>query len=527
MKGKKYDLFISYRRKDVGDKAEHLKDLLEPFYKQRISFDRENLTGRFNVALIERIAAVKDFLLVIGQRSFVYNDDEAAAVTDPSSEAYKQAFAPETVQLYQELSTCSVDECVSKIQSLGPDFPLDYVRIEIGRALHRKDIHIIPIVPERTADFNFASLELPPDIAGVKNYEAVFYSNNPDALFKTIVPGIRKHLKSRSDKPVRRIIGVVLALVIIFTLIFAGWVWKVYDRDSSAFTACRTYHDYYEYSQGEHRFFNDECKGILASFEKLRNGGYAYVNNTAAANRKDSIEVRWEDDITLCQLNAVVGLLDSMMYITAGTFVMGTNYPLDNEGPAHKVTLTKSFYLAKFELTRNEWFAVMNDSVVDNNTARLPMTEISWDDCQRFVQRLNDLTGLTFALPTEAQWEYAATGGGVHRLVAGDGKLNDVAWNHGNSMNRLRPTFESLAPNRFELYNMQGNASEWCADVAYVEYTVLPVVDPQGSGQGEKRVIRGGSYLTELMDMTITYRDGADSSSKAMDRGMRLLLNVE
>ena len=72
----KYDIFISYRRKDAGDKAEHLKDLLESYYKGRISFDRENLTGKFNVQLIERIDHVKDFLLVIGKKSLCYNDED-------------------------------------------------------------------------------------------------------------------------------------------------------------------------------------------------------------------------------------------------------------------------------------------------------------------------------------------------------------------------------------------------------------------------------------------------------------------
>lgn len=522
----KYDIFISYRRKDVGDKAEHLKDLLEPYYKRRISFDRENLSGKFNVALIERIAHVKDFLLVIGKNSFVYNDDpENVKVNDFSSKAYTDAFSPETVKVYDELAQCSQEECVKRIMALGTDFPLDYVRIEIGRALHRKGLHIIPVVPERTDKFNFSALELPPDIAGIKGYEAVFYSDNPDALFKRVVPGIRKHLKSRSDRTLQKVIGVAIITAI---LIIAGIVCaKKYFDDKAAFAACRTYADYYQYKQDGHRFFNDECMSAVTTFERLERGGFAYVNNTSFAEQKDSIPLMWSSDITLCQLKAIVGMLDSIMFIPSGVFIMGTDdNPLDNEHPAHKVTLTHDFYMSKYEVTRDEWFAVMGDSVVTDVTARLPITHISWNDCQQFINRLNGLTGLSFALPTEAQWEYAATGGGMHQQVAGDGNLNDVAWHRGNSMSRLHTTTESLAPNRFELYNMQGNAEEWCLDAAYVEYTASPTVDPIGPTEGAKHIVRGGSYLTYPDDMTITYRDAASTAQKSDSRGFRLVLNL-
>lgn len=116
----KYDIFISYRRKDAGDKAEHLKDLLEPYYKGRISFDRENLTGKFNVQLIERIDHVKDFLLVIGKKSLCYNDEDKSN---------------ESIAFYSELTSLSQDDFARRINELGPDANIDYVRIEIGRAL--------------------------------------------------------------------------------------------------------------------------------------------------------------------------------------------------------------------------------------------------------------------------------------------------------------------------------------------------------------------------------------------------------
>ena len=110
----KYEIFISYRRRDAGDKAEHLKDLLEPFYKNRISFDRENLTGLFNSQLIQRIETVKDFLLVLGKQSLCYSDED---------------FAEEKVSLYNELASLSEEEFATRIIEVEKHTSVDYVRI--------------------------------------------------------------------------------------------------------------------------------------------------------------------------------------------------------------------------------------------------------------------------------------------------------------------------------------------------------------------------------------------------------------
>lgn len=510
MKKKKYDIFISYRRSDVKDKAEHLHDLLNAYYKQRISFDRENLTGLFNVALIDRIDTVKDFILLIGKHSFSYSEKD---------------FSPETVAFYNKLARCDRQEFADTINELGPNAPIDYVRIEIGRALHRVGhLNIIPIVPQQIGKSFLADLNLPPDIAGIKFHNAVSYSESNDARFKDVIPDVRRSLQSTPDKPILKIIGVIAALIIVVAGIVGISFGRNWMNDKKAFEECRTYGDYYKYQQDGHRFFNNESNAIVKEFERLERGGFAYVNNTSGADKRDSIEVTWSDNISLQQLKALVGVLDSMMYIPAGTFTMGTNEPLDNEGPAHQVTISKDFYMSKFELTRDVWFYVMNDSVVAGNDARLPMTNISWNDCKQFIDKLNELTGLEFALPSEAQWEYAATGGGRHKKYPGDGTLNEVAWHGGNSMNRLHTTAESKQPNAFELYDMLGNAEEWCNDYAYADYSASPAIDPKGLPSGEKCIVRGGSFKTEPMDITITYRDAANANAISPTRGLRLIL---
>lgn len=193
---KKYDIFISYRRKDTGQRAEHLKDLLDNDYNDRISFDRENLTGLFDVELARRIDTCVDFLLLIDEKSLVYTAEDNS---------------DENICLYNYLATASIDDFEAKINELGPEYPLDFVRIEIARALHRRDANIIPIVPETSDKFNFAKLYLPKDIVGLKRYDAIFFSKNKDSLFKDILNKLRHHLKT--PKTTKKVISAVDSVV--------------------------------------------------------------------------------------------------------------------------------------------------------------------------------------------------------------------------------------------------------------------------------------------------------------------------
>ena len=193
---KKYDIFISYRRTDTGQRAEHLKDLLDNDYKDRISFDRENLAGLFDVELARRIDTCVDFLLLIDEKSLVYTEKDNS---------------DENICLYNYLATASIGDFEAKINELGPDYPLDFVRIEIARALHRRDANIIPIVPETSDKFNFAKLYLPKDIVGLKRYDAIFFSKNKDSLFKDILNKLRHHLKT--PKTTKKVISAVDSVV--------------------------------------------------------------------------------------------------------------------------------------------------------------------------------------------------------------------------------------------------------------------------------------------------------------------------
>ena len=227
MAEKKYDIFISYRRKDTGDKAEHLKDLLERDYRNRVSFDRENLTGIFDVELARRIDYCKDFILVVGKNSFNYSEKD---------------FTPEQVELYKHLGSCSQTDFEKKIVEMGPNAPLDFVRIEIARALNHKGLNIIPIVPEKTEHFNFNETNLPPDIANIKRYEAVFYSDHPDRLFKDIMQSLRPRLASKVRVSLTKILIPCVALIL---LGICALFWRQHAKKENLRSELEKKYDYF------------------------------------------------------------------------------------------------------------------------------------------------------------------------------------------------------------------------------------------------------------------------------------------
>ena len=178
-----YDIFISYRRGDTTDKAEHLCTLLEKYYEDRVSFDKENLQGTFDIELAKRIDACTDFILVVGKNSL----------------NYKKPFISEDVDLYNFLAKASIDEFEKKLLELGVSKKLDFFRIEIARALQQKGrgINIIVVAPYSDAEFDFSKLLLPPDIEQVLREEAVFYHIHKDAHFKDIRHKLYTKLKTK------------------------------------------------------------------------------------------------------------------------------------------------------------------------------------------------------------------------------------------------------------------------------------------------------------------------------------------
>ena len=224
----------------------------------------------------------------------------------------------------------------------------------------------------------------------------------------------------------------------------------------------------------------------------------------------------------------VKGVSFTMMPVEGGTFQMGSNDGDDDERPVHSVTLS-DYYIGQTEVTQELWQAVMgsNPSYSGFKGAKNPVNKVSWNDCQEFISKLNRLTGGSFRLPTEAEWEYAARGGNKRRgnksrgyKYSGSDDLGSVAWYMNNSGYMVHPV-GSKSANELGLYDMSGNVVEWCSDW-YGSYPSSPQTNPTGPFSGSGRVLRGGCYYIEGFYCRSAYRDDDDPTNRIDNFGFRL-----
>ena len=186
-------------------------------------------------------------------------------------------------------------------------------------------------------------------------------------------------------------------------------------------------------------------------------------------------------------------------YIPSGKFTMGS--PLSEKGrnydedPQHKVTISKPFWLAKHEVTQRQWQALMGNNPSHFKGDDRPVEKVSWDSCQEFIGKLNQLGEGEFRLPTEAEWEYACRAGTTTRFYWGedlsDTEIDNYAWYSGNSNRRTQPVGQKR-PNNWGLHDMGGNVYEWCEDW-YSPYTSGAKVDPKCQEKSLFKIRRGGS----------------------------------
>ena len=219
----------------------------------------------------------------------------------------------------------------------------------------------------------------------------------------------------------------------------------------------------------------------------------------------------------------VDGVSFKMIKVKGGTFQMGSENGEEDEQPIHSVTLS-DYYIGETEVTQALWQAVMGSNPSEFEGDNLPVEMVNWDDCQKFISKLNQMTGKTFALPTEAQWEYAARGGNKSQgyEYSGSNNIDDVAWYWDNSSEQTHPVGTKMA-NELGLYDMSGNVLEWCSDW-YGDYSSSSQTDPTGSSTGSLRVLRGGSWRHDASDCCSTYRGGGNPDSRYYLNGFRLVL---
>ena len=479
---KNFDIFISYRRKETADKAEHLFDLLEMAgYKGQVSFDRENFDGRFDLEILQRLDDCKDFIVVLAPETLVNLNEE-------------------DTHWYEELAKCSVSEfprIETKMKASGAS--LDFVRLETARAI-AEGKHIIPVVPVNTPEYNFDRLVLPDDIALLLKEHAEHYQDTKDFLFKDILPKITKRLKSKPKK--NGWLKWAFMMLLLLAIVAGIAAWMKWSNEREQFENCRTQSDYEQLSANS-VFFAGQCQDSLQLFASLKSP-YAQINDSRNTDRNDTFKVKWNEDCSLQQLRVLRELINNMMRIEKGAFVMGTPEPLGLEDTPHEVKIETDYYIGKFEVTEQEWNVVMKDSMIGDS--KIPMTYVSWNDCQLFVRKLQFLTGLVFTLPTEAEWEYAARKNGENSKYAGSDNPEDVASYRTNADDKPM-TIGKHDPNAMELYDMSGNVSEWCED-----------------GDESKKRIRGGSFMSSKEEVTVTYADAASIETRSKAIGLRLVL---
>ncbi len=219
------------------------------------------------------------------------------------------------------------------------------------------------------------------------------------------------------------------------------------------------------------------------------------------------------------------GVSFQMVIVDGGTFQMGDENGYFDEKPVHEVTLSP-FAIGRTEVTQELWEAVMGTNPSESVGNKLPVENVTWNDCQTFITKLNQITGKTFRLPTEAEWEFAARGGNKKSdyTYSGSNSIDAVAWYDSNSGDTTHEV-ATKSPNKLGIYDMSGNVGELCQDWYSSDYySHSTLVNPTGPTSGTERIERGGSCGDTSDGCRIGYRHGVKPSAKYYNLGLRLAL---
>ncbi len=218
------------------------------------------------------------------------------------------------------------------------------------------------------------------------------------------------------------------------------------------------------------------------------------------------------------QIEGVAGI--KWVYIPAGEFRMGWENGEPDEKPVHRVLIKEPFWMGKYEVTQEQWESLMGTNPSSfTGCPQCPVENVSWDDCQEFIQRLNAQSdGVTYHLPTEAEWEYACRAGTTGDYAR---NLDAMGWYDGNSGGKTHPVGQKQ-PNAWGLHDMHGNVWEWCSDW-YGAYPSGWVTNPTGPTTGSRRVLRGGSWRFSEAACHSAYRGINPPGSRSNYLGFRLV----
>lgn len=198
-----------------------------------------------------------------------------------------------------------------------------------------------------------------------------------------------------------------------------------------------------------------------------------------------------------------------------------------DEGPVRKVALTKPFYMGIYEVTQEQYNAVMGNNPSNFSGLKNPVETVSWNDAMKFCEKMSQVTKMKVTLPTEAQWEYACRAGSQTRFSFGDNDsgLAEYAWYDANSGGKTYPVGQKK-PNKFGLYDMHGNVWEWCLDWYQNSYSKLNSQNPNGPTNGSYRVLRGGCWISNANYCRSTVRSRSLPGNRLIYYGFRVVLSA-
>lgn len=270
----------------------------------------------------------------------------------------------------------------------------------------------------------------------------------------------------------------------------------------------------------------------------------SFIAGLSSCNKKDKtvnetingFDIQWNGRFDNKEdRNVIRDMIRDLVYVEGGSFMMGDtlNDALANEGPVHKVNIS-DFYIGKTEVTQELWETIMDTECGDDASGewdgnyghgdKYPAYRVSYSNALDFIDKLHDITGLKFDLPTEAQWEYAARGGKstTYKKYAGSDKYEDVAVTNEN--HSKCSVVASKSPNELGLYDMSGNVWEMCRDW-YADYTEAEVTDPECTEYGDGyKVFRGGSWNNPARYARVTTRYKQGIHYQDYQTGFRLVI---